>query len=149
LRAAALDLLAFAFARPFFYRAADVNQSVSQGKRIALLVDTSASMRRGDLWQQAATQVDRALADVSPADEVALFLFDRTVHPAFTFDQWNQLEPSRRAAMLRARLAEASPTWMSTNLGEALASVADQLAEAPGQAHATNTARRQIVLISD
>jgi hypothetical protein len=151
LRAAALALLAFAFARPFFYRAADINQSVTQGKRLALLVDTSASIRRGNLWEQAKKQVEQALADVTPADEVALFLFDRGVHPAFTFDQWNQLEPTRRAPMLRARLDDASPTWLSTNLGDALASVADQLAEGKSSTPHSNevVSRRQIVLISD
>src|ERR1044071_155751 len=42
LRAAVLCLLAFAFARPFFYRKADLNVNPSGGRRIAILVDTSA-----------------------------------------------------------------------------------------------------------
>src|SRR5687768_17701168 len=52
LRAAALALLALAFARPFFQRNEDLSTSRAAGKRVAVLVDTSASMRRGDLWQQ-------------------------------------------------------------------------------------------------
>ncbi|HSV15276.1 MAG TPA: BatA domain-containing protein, partial [Tepidisphaeraceae bacterium] len=149
LRGLALVLLALAFARPYFYRKADMNLSASQGKRIAIMVDTSASMRRGDLWQQATQQVDRVLAEVTPADEVSLFLFGRTVHPAFTFDQWNQLDAAHRAAMLRARLAEAKPSWLSTNLGDALATVANQLAESRASEKYADLSRRQIVLVSD
>ena len=62
-----------AFARPVFFRKQDLNVNQSQGSRIAILVDTSASMRRGDLWQQAKGRVDDVLASLSPTDEVALF----------------------------------------------------------------------------
>jgi hypothetical protein len=149
LRAAAICLLAAAFARPFFQSHAEQNLDPAQGRRIALLVDTSASMQRGDLWDQARRHVEQVLDGVTQADEVAMFVFDRTARPAFTFDQWNELELSRRVPALRAKLADIKPTWASTNLGEALASVADQLAEAHGSQRNKDTARRQIVLISD
>src|SRR3954464_635590 len=42
LRASALALLAFAFARPFFKQQASADVSQAKGKRVALLVDTSA-----------------------------------------------------------------------------------------------------------
>src|SRR5688500_15911818 len=130
LRAAVLGLLAFAFARPFLQRQAGADVSRAPGRRVAVLVDTSASMRRGDLWRQAARRVDEVLGRASAAgDEVALFLFDRQVRPAFTFEEWNESEPSQRAALLRARLAEASSTWAGTNIGDALATAADLLAE--------------------
>ena len=60
LRATALALLAFAFARPFFKQSATADVSHSQGKRVALLVDTSASMRRGDLWRRRPDKPRRA-----------------------------------------------------------------------------------------
>src|SRR5690606_14339403 len=41
LRATALSLLAFAFARPLLRQEADLNISEQRGRRIALLVDTS------------------------------------------------------------------------------------------------------------
>ena len=62
LRGLALALLAFAFARPLFYRQSDMNISEAEGRRIAILVDTSASMRRDDLWTQAGRRVDKVLA---------------------------------------------------------------------------------------
>jgi hypothetical protein len=49
----------------------------SSGRRIALLIDTSASMRREDLWQQARKHPCACSRKLSPADEVALYLFDR------------------------------------------------------------------------
>jgi hypothetical protein len=149
LRAAAFTLLAFAFARPFFHRSADLDVFKSSGRRLAILVDTSASMRRENLWDQAKNQVDQVLRDASPADEVALFLFDRQARAAFTFDEWNSSNPSQRADLLRARLAAASPTWAPTKVGDALASVADQLAEVDGGKRGPDKLGRQIVLISD
>jgi Aerotolerance regulator N-terminal/von Willebrand factor type A domain len=149
LRAAAFALLAFAFARPFFHRNADQELFKSSGRRLAILVDTSASMRREDLWEQAKKQVDQVLREASPADEVALFLFDRQARAAFTFDEWNGANPSQRADLLRSRLASASPTWAPTKVGDALASVADQLAEVDGGKRGPDRLGRQIVLISD
>src|SRR6188508_3042846 len=48
----ALRLLAVAFARPFLREEAALSMTDLAGRRVALLVDTSASMRRGDLWRQ-------------------------------------------------------------------------------------------------
>lgn len=149
LRAAALALLALAFARPFFQRKAEAGVNTADGRRIAILLDSSASMRRGDLWPQATGQVEQVLRDVGPADEVGLYLFDRRVRPGMTFAEWNDLEPSGRAAVLRGRVAEASPTWAGTNAGEAIATVADLLAEAEGLRKAGGVRGRQLVLVSD
>src|SRR5262245_27078484 len=88
LRATALILLALAFARPLFRQNADANANQARGRRVALLVDTSASMQRGDLWQQATDQVEQVLKGVSPADEVGLYFFDRQVRPGMTFAEW-------------------------------------------------------------
>jgi hypothetical protein len=150
LRAAALALLAFAFARPFLRQDADAAVAKSQGRRIGILVDASASMQRGDLWQQASKRVDEVLVDVTPADEVGLFFFDRAVRPAMTFSEWTQTDPAQRSATLRARFAAAAgPTWSATKVGEAVATVADLLAEAEGSQRATDSTGRQLVLISD
>lgn len=149
LRAAALALLAFAFARPFFKQQSTADVSRPQGKRVALLIDTSASMQRGDLWNRARAEVENTLRELSPADEVGLFFFDRTVRPAMTFRKWNELEEPRRLAMLRARLSEAAPTWDATDLAGALSTVADLLVESDGKSAAADTMGRQIVLVSD
>jgi hypothetical protein len=155
LRAAALSLLAIAFARPFLRRSADEALGKPQGRRVALLVDTSASMRRGDLWNQAKARVDKVLAELTPADEAALFFFDRNVRPGMTFAEWRETpDPGRRGATLRARLNDASPTWAPTRLGDALSTAADLLAETDGSAKSgggssTASVGRQVVLVSD
>ena len=149
LRAAALAMLALAFARPFFSRSDASQDATSRGRRIALLVDTSASMRREDLWKQASDQAEAALRDLSASDEAALLLFDRTVRPAFSFAEWNALDPAARAPALRARLAEASPTWSPTRLGESLATAADLLAASEDKPRDAESAARQLILISD
>jgi hypothetical protein len=149
LRATALALLAFAFARPFFKQSATADVSRSQGKRVALLVDTSASMRRGDTWKKARAEVENAIRDLSPTDEVALLLFDRAVRPAMTFREWNELDASRRIDVLRARLSEAAPTWDGTDLAGALATAADLLIEADGKDGKSESRGRHVVLVSD
>lgn len=151
LRGLAVTLLALAFARPFFQNRAQAEPGSGKSKRVAILVDTSASMRRDDLWNQAKAQVDDALKDVSATnDEVGLFFFDRGVRPAMTFAEWNDLDPSKRVAVLKGRVEEATPTWHSTALGEALATTADLLAEAEGsRGGVTPSGGRQLVLISD
>src|SRR3954462_9463446 len=57
LRCAVLCLLALAFARPFFPKPMPPSKSENQSSRVAILVDTSASMRREDLWNQAKQRV--------------------------------------------------------------------------------------------
>ncbi|HJS08034.1 MAG TPA: BatA domain-containing protein [Pirellulales bacterium] len=147
LRGLALALLAFAFARPLFYRQSDMNISEAEGRRIAILVDTSASMRRGDLWTQSVRKVHQVLDGLSPTDEVSLFAFDQRVRPLVSFDEWNEQPHSQRAALVRARTSTLSPTWAETNLGDALATVADAVSDHTKQS--SPAARRQVVLISD
>ena len=77
LRGLVIVLLAFAFTRPFWRAAADFSMSGIRGRRVAILVDTSASMRRGNAWNQAARKVDEVLKSLEPADDAALFTFDR------------------------------------------------------------------------
>ena len=150
LRATALILLAIAFARPLFRQDADAGTTESRGRRVAILVDTSASMRRDDLWQQARAQVDRALGELAPTDEVGLFFFDRRVRAGMTFEESNELDSGRRVAMLRSRLEKASPGWDSTRIGDALVAAADLLAGADSSSRKdADRTSRQLVLISD
>lgn len=148
LRAGVLMLLALAFGRPFFERDMAVAGGGVAGRRIAILLDTSASMKREDLWQQAKARVDDALRDVGPADEVSLSFFDRGVRGAVSFDQWNRLDPAQRPAAVRAAVDAVTPTWQGTALGDAVAETAERLAadETPGR---TSAASRTLVLVSD
>ena len=143
MRALALAILALAFARPFFHWGDNREGSPSSGRRVIFLVDTSASMRRSDLWNDAKRQVETALADVKPTDEAGLYFFDRRLRPALTVAQWNEADPATRVALFRAKLAETSPGWSATRIGEMLAAAAEN--SGPSE----HRIARQIVLISD
>ena len=146
LRCLALGLLALGFARPFFKETPQVDPSAAAPKRIAVLVDVSASMRRSALWAAARERVDAVLRRATPADEVAVFAFDRATSALVSFDEWNRTNPAERVALAAAKLAGISPGWSGTHLGNALIAAAESLADhdnkrAPGP--------RQVVLVSD
>src|SRR5258706_1610619 len=88
LRCLVLCLLALGFGRPFFQKPVVAENAAGDGKRIVVLVDSSASMRRDNLWSDARSRTEQVLKRMVPADAVAVFLFDRTVHPLMSFEQW-------------------------------------------------------------
>ena len=96
LRAAALILLTMAFARPFLRQAAGMSLSDPARQRIAVLLDTSASMRRGDLWKQAQARAIEVIEACRPGDELAVFGFDVTTRPLLGFAESSALDLSRR-----------------------------------------------------
>jgi hypothetical protein len=85
LRLAALALLAFAFARPFLRENSLLLITDLEQRRVALVIDTSASMRRGDLWQQAIKTAEKELDGLAPHDEVALYTFADRVNTIVSF----------------------------------------------------------------
>jgi hypothetical protein len=145
LRCAAVCLLALAFARPFFRKALP-DVSPSAARRLVVLVDTSASMRRANLWAAAREQVLSVARQAAPADQVAVFTFDRQVNPVVSFQQWTGAGTGQRVALVSGKMAALSPGWSATHLGQALIQAAETLADAGGkQAVGPST----IVLISD
>jgi hypothetical protein len=128
LRCLAIALLTFGFARPFLKKAVATPGNAA-AKRVLVLVDTSASMRRAGLWADARKQVEKILKDCAPADQVSLFTFDRQVVPRFTFEQWNTSPMGDRGALLLKRFSELSPGWGSTALGNALIQAAEAFNE--------------------
>ena len=77
LRCLVIGLLALAFARPFLPRATPAPPPGS-GQRTVLLLDTSASMRREKLFDEARARVEKRIRDTKPGDEIAVL----TCHPA-------------------------------------------------------------------
>src|SRR5712671_2022927 len=146
LRCLVLCLVAFAFARPFLRKPVLDQPSAGAPRRIAILVDTSASMRRANLWADARARVEAFLAHTSPADQVTLFTFDRQLRPLLSFEQWNAAPVGQRAALMAGKLAETTPGWSSTHLGNALIGAAESLAETTGQSVGK---ARQVLLVSD
>jgi hypothetical protein len=73
LRCLALGLLALGFSRPFFKETPLDDPTSVQPRRIVVLIDVSASMRRTGLWAAARDRVEATLAKVAPVDQVWLF----------------------------------------------------------------------------
>src|SRR3954471_5383575 len=147
LRCLALLLLATGFARPFLLK--DIAQPTSTGeaRQIVLLVDTSASMRREGLWDKARAVAESYLDKATPADQFAVVTFDRQPRTLVSFADWSSWAIDQRAGLARKRLAAVSPGWMSTQLGLALTSAAEQIVN--DSAPDKSAARREVVLITD
>ncbi len=148
LRCLVLCLLALGFARPFIQRPVQAGAGSGTAKRILVLLDDSASMRRSGLWPEARARAAEVLRQASPIDQVALFTFDRQVNRLMDFEQWSAMGASERAAFAAKRLDELSPGWSGTHLGSALVSAAKAFEEGRSNQR-ENFALRQIVLISD
>ncbi|MGH7972210.1 MAG: BatA domain-containing protein, partial [Limisphaerales bacterium] len=145
LRCLVLCLLALGFSRPFFQKAVSTPPPAT-ARRVLLLVDQSASMRRAGLWAGAQDRVRTILKQMGPADQVALFLFDRQVSRLISFEQWNAAPAGERSALLDEKLAEARPGWSSTRLDTAMIQAAEALADTGGKPAGRGG---EIILISD
>jgi len=147
LRCLVLGLLSLGFARPFFQKPMAPDPQSGAGKKIVLLVDTSASMRRQNLWSLALAKAKEVLDKTSPADQAAVFTFDRRTRSLVSFEQWSSGNAGERAALAAKRLAELKPGWAATHLGSALITAAETFADADKQGQ--NIGSRRIVLITD
>ena len=124
LRALALILLAAAFARPFL-RTAVTSDAQAAARRMVLLIDTSASMQRENLWQQALDHAGDVIDDLAAGDQLAIVTFDGQPQTIFGFDQSTRLAAEQLQGAARSSLAEVVPTWKPTDLGRAIAFAAD------------------------
>ena len=147
LRCLVLCLLALGFARPFLQKPMVPDPQAGAGRKIILLVDRSASMRREGLWSGAVAKAEEVLQKTSPADQVAVFAFDSQARSLVSFEEWSAMNSGERAALTAKRLAELKPGWTHTHLGNALIAAAEAFADADKQGQ--NIGARQIVLITD
>jgi aerotolerance regulator-like protein/VWA domain-containing protein len=151
LRCGVLCLLAVGFARPYLLRPAAAGGPSGPGKKVVVLVDTSASMRRDNLWAQARERVNDVLGRLGPADEVALFAFDDRVTEILSIEEWRKISVSERRAVGLARLNALAPTWHGTHLANALLSATEALEDVGrGSTESRPTERaREIVVVTD
>ncbi|MHC4243590.1 MAG: BatA domain-containing protein, partial [Planctomycetota bacterium] len=148
LRCIILCLLAFSFSRPFFSREAPLKQ-VSLRKRIVLLIDTSASMRRVGIWDKAISEAQSVLKDIGQADRLCVISFDQSSNTLIGFEQWSAMEPAQRNPVITEQISKLSPGWALTDLGNALVSAAEAIEDDQvDDGQQTNT-MSQVVLISD
>lgn len=148
LRCLALLLLAGMFGRPFL-RSATVAPEAGAGERVLVLIDASASMRRGDLWTRATAEAEKALRDTAVTDDVAVALFDERLRVLRDFASLANLPGGARADSFRQALEAggiAGPGWLSTKMGDALTEAAETIADA---AAGRELEEQSVVLISD
>ena len=147
LRAAALALLALAFARPFIRTESPPSANPGKNRRLVILVDTSASMKRTGLESAARDKASELLRAAKPGDQVALWTFDSSTHRLIDFTEWTTLPAENRAATAISRLAEFKPAHGSTQLATALTTASELLAEVPPGQESPHGG--EIILLSD
>jgi hypothetical protein len=149
LRALALTLLIVAFTRPFLREDARFDSGGAERRRIAVLIDTSASMRRAGIWPRAKMAAGEVIAACRPADEIGVFAFDRSARVLLGFEEAARLDTARRQAVARALVDGLEPTWAATNLGGALIDAALAIEDAPDTSEKTGRMPRRVIVISD
>lgn len=145
LRGLAVCLLAMAFSRPFFRAQADTSLADTEIRQWAILLDTSASMRREGFWEQARLKLDEVLQEMQPQDLASIALFDRTVRSLVTEEEWTGHPAGDRDGLVSSRLKDVQPSWMATSLATAVVGAAEGLDQRTDR----QPAERIIVVISD
>ncbi|MBU2097453.1 MAG: BatA domain-containing protein [Gammaproteobacteria bacterium] len=75
MRAALICLLVLAFARPLFYQGSIARLMDAEPRSVAVLLDTSLSMRFGDRFERAKEQALDVLDELNAGDEAAVLTF--------------------------------------------------------------------------
>jgi hypothetical protein len=147
LRCIILCLLAFMFSRPFFIRPLE-GESRPTGRQTVLLIDTSTSMRQADMWTQAVREAGSVVENLEPMDRLCVISFDDDTSTLIGFEAFSELKQERRIATIKEEISVLSPSWASTNLGNALITAAEAI-EDDEINDQQNLGQSRIVLISD
>ena len=147
LRCLALLLLVFVFARPFTTVDDPADAARRDRQWVTVLLDRSASMQRGDLWQQAKAKVQTALDQLGPGDRFTLIAYDDSTASLAEVKSWLGSASEAEVNTQLERLAK--PGFGGSNLGQALVFVGEAIQEAEPEADEQPLARREIIVISD
>lgn len=148
LRALAIGLIAFAFARPYLREESLLNVNLD-GRNIVAVLDTSASMQREDVWKGALAELDEILDSLSPEDRIALYTVDEEVTPVVALEKEGAVAAATTQEAVRQALKDVEASWKKSDIALGLTTVADALnAEiiSDGQAAGKSS---EIVLVSD
>ncbi|MFT5299770.1 MAG: hypothetical protein ACI87E_004294 [Mariniblastus sp.] len=151
LRAAAICLIAFAFMRPFFRGTETLTEIELANRRVAILVDTSASLQRQGLWEQTKERVTEILDDLDSGDDVALYAFDQQIREIVGFES-TASDDSDQPSLIREGMDQLEPGWKRSDLGQALVTLADQMDVWRDSMQAKNggaPSKLQILVVSD
>lgn len=150
LRGLALLLIAIAFARPFL-RSVELAEAQEVSREIVLLVDTSGSMQREDVWKEAISTARKYVQGLGKTDQVALASFDTNVDIKVPLPDVSSTDVTPQAAQ-SAALAELDklvPGYQSTKLAQCLIKAVELLQGRAGNQATVDDRIREIVLVSD
>lgn len=151
LRALVLCLLAIAFARPF-WRSVEVATADAAGREILLMVDTSGSMQRTNVWERAVAEAKKYCDGLGKSDRIGLATFDshlKILVPLPDKDQLDQTTPTDSHSAVRAELAKIKPSFRKTDLADQLMEAAELMQARSTAQDSNNDGELEIVLISD
>ncbi|HKT78577.1 MAG TPA: BatA domain-containing protein, partial [Vicinamibacterales bacterium] len=135
MRAAAIVLIAMAFARPFLpQRAAAQVAAIGGNRELVILLDRSASMAYGNHWTRAVDAARSAIGSTGANDRTTLVLFDKNAEEA--------VRATSDRGRLEAGLGAAKVGAAATRYGPALKLAESILTR-------STLARREALLISD
>ncbi|MFM8359496.1 MAG: BatA domain-containing protein [Verrucomicrobiota bacterium] len=146
LRITVLLLLAIGFGRPFLRHFEPPSAASATPRKVVVLLDSSASMRRTGLWDAAREQVATLVREAGPGDQFSLHTFGRGLTEVVGFAEWSRTPAGERAALVRGRLQGLAPDWSGTALGSAAFQAAELAGGRDAEAAAT---RREVILVSD
>lgn len=127
LRILAVTLIALAFSRPFQRLTVTQTTNTPAGRRIAILLDSSASMRRDGIAESLLLKLREQTADLQPADVLSISSFAQSTTPLLTADEWRQTDPANRTALLQRAEQQWQPDWSATSLDSALLEAAEEV----------------------
>lgn len=125
LRILAVALIALAFARPFQRITVTQDSAAPAGRRIAILLDSSASMRRDGIAESLLLRFREQTAALQPADVLSVSTFSQTTRTLLTADEWRQTDLAGRTALLQRVEQQWQPDWTATHLDSALLEAAE------------------------
>jgi hypothetical protein len=134
MRLAALAMIVFAFARPFFKRDALAAAAQNGAREAVILVDTSYSMEYGDRWSKARSAANDAVRSLGPGDRASLVFFSSGAEVA--------VRSTADRGRLESAVAGGATGAGATRYAPALKLAASLLSESA-------LPRREIILISD
>jgi hypothetical protein len=146
LRCLALLFLAAMFSRPFL--AGGSKEGAAAQMRRVILLDLSASMQRGGLWEQAVELAQQASSELGPDGSLGIISLGQSPRTLLSFDDWRNTDPARRVEMARRVIEAAAPGWGGSDLGSGLMAAAEMVADAASTEDGGELPS-EIVLISD
>ena len=145
LRILAVILLALAFSRPFQRLTVERSRSTETGRRLAILLDGSASMRRDGLRDALQNELRNVTSDLSPQDIVSITRYSTISQPLLTSEEWRQADPGSRQSLIDRALENYEPDWRATDTGRAMLEAADEVSRERSQ-DSEETVRKVIVI---